>query len=302
MSDLSSVFGKKVGDFNKKESESLDFTGLKIPRDHNEGLEEDVVYYENIEKILENLPENVKRIWAYVFTEIFNNAIEHSESETINSIVYKNAINVTMFIIDDGIGIFKKIQEYYKYNTLEEAIDELFKGKLTTDKENHSGEGIFFSSKLMDRFLVYSDKKVFTHDNHNEIVGDINDDAILYKISEGKGTVVFMQLENKTHKQLSEIFDMYADVDGGLTRTKIPMKNVFGNAFPVSRSQARRLCNRFDEFKEVILDFSGVEEMGQGFADELFSKYIERNPDIKITVLNENDKIAHMIAHVQKIK
>jgi len=26
---------KKVGDFNKKESESLDFTGLKIPRDHN---------------------------------------------------------------------------------------------------------------------------------------------------------------------------------------------------------------------------------------------------------------------------
>ena len=25
---------KKVGDFNKKESESLDFTGLKIPRDY----------------------------------------------------------------------------------------------------------------------------------------------------------------------------------------------------------------------------------------------------------------------------
>ena len=34
MSDLSSGFGKKVGDFNKKESESLDFTGLKIPRNH----------------------------------------------------------------------------------------------------------------------------------------------------------------------------------------------------------------------------------------------------------------------------
>jgi hypothetical protein len=30
---------KKVGDFNKKESESLDFTGLKIPRDYIRGKE-----------------------------------------------------------------------------------------------------------------------------------------------------------------------------------------------------------------------------------------------------------------------
>ena len=31
---------KKVGDFNKKESESLDFTGLKIPRDYEKRWEE----------------------------------------------------------------------------------------------------------------------------------------------------------------------------------------------------------------------------------------------------------------------
>ena len=31
---MSSDFGKKVGDFIKKGSESLDFTGLKIPRDY----------------------------------------------------------------------------------------------------------------------------------------------------------------------------------------------------------------------------------------------------------------------------
>ena len=31
---------KKVGDFNKKESESLDFTGLKIPRDYKTHKEE----------------------------------------------------------------------------------------------------------------------------------------------------------------------------------------------------------------------------------------------------------------------
>ena len=39
MSDLSRVLGKKVGDFNKKESTSLDFTGLKIPRDYHQKKE-----------------------------------------------------------------------------------------------------------------------------------------------------------------------------------------------------------------------------------------------------------------------
>ena len=39
--DLSSVFGKKVGDFNKKESESLTFIGLEIPRDYYD-KEEDI--------------------------------------------------------------------------------------------------------------------------------------------------------------------------------------------------------------------------------------------------------------------
>ena len=32
--DLSSAFGKKVGDFKKKESESLIFTGLEIQREY----------------------------------------------------------------------------------------------------------------------------------------------------------------------------------------------------------------------------------------------------------------------------
>lgn len=42
----------------------------------------------------------------------------------------------------------------------------------------------------------------------------------------------------------------------------------------VARSQARRICNRLEEFKEVILDFQDVEYMGQGFADEVFKVII----------------------------
>lgn len=38
---------------------------------------------------------------------------------------------------------------------------ELHKGKLTTDPVNHSGEGIFFSSKIMSEFTIWSDNSVF---------------------------------------------------------------------------------------------------------------------------------------------
>ena len=38
----------------------------------------------------------------------------------------------------------------------------------------------------------------------------------------------------------------------------------------MARSQARRICNRLDVFKEVILDFRDVEFMGQGLRMKFF--------------------------------
>ncbi len=37
---------------------------------------------------------------------------------------------------------------------------------------------------------------------------------------------------------------------------------MFENAYPVSRSQARRLYNTFDKFEEIVLDFKDIENMG----------------------------------------
>lgn len=266
----------------------------------NKNLEEDSIYYNNIEKIIEDLPSNVRKIWTYAFTEMFNNAIEHSEAKKIKCVVYRNYINTVIIIVDNGIGIFKKIKEFYNFNSLDDAISELFKGKLTTAREGHSGEGIFFTSRLMDVFMLFSDNKVFTHDNHMECIDNIDEYSELGELLKGKGTLVFMSLDNTSHKELREVFDNFSDVDGGLTKTSIPMKNVFGNAFPVSRSQARRLCNRLDQFKEVELDFYDVDEIGQGFADELFGKFASRHPEVKLIVTNTNPFITRMIAHIHK--
>lgn len=270
----------------------------------NIDLEEDVVFLRDIKPVLEeqNLAENVMNIWYYAFTEMFNNAIEHSEAKKIICVVVANHASTRILIFDSGIGIFNKIQKYYNYESLDDAIGELFKGKLTTDSENHTGEGIFFTSRLMDTFITVSSKKYFSHNNYYEVSETLNDSDLLNKLIEDRGTIVYMQLANRSHKQIKEVFDMFSSTDTGFNKTNIPMKNVFGNNFPVSRSQAKRLYNRLDKFDEVELDFLDVDEIGQAFAHELFVKFANAHKGIKITVSNANKDVQGMIDRVKNTK
>ncbi len=222
---------------------------------------------------------------------MINNVMDHSEAEDVTVTIEQDYLNTSVIIEDRGIGIFNKIQKHFGFETVTDAICELFKGKLTTDSANHSGEGIFFTSKAMDYFFILSDNKVFTNNKYNESI-------TLDSFSNfEKGTTVHMTLSNYTHKQMHEIFDMYANVDGGFTKTTIPLKNIF-NTSPVSRSQARRVCNRLDKFTEVILDFESLDWMGQGFAHQIFVVYQRENQNIKITPVNMNESINKMYEHV----
>ena len=86
-----------------------------------------------------------------------------------------------VMLIDDSIGIFRKIKEHFNFANLDEAICELFKEKLTTDAENHSGEGIFVTSKMMDMFLIVSDGKIFAATKYeNDCVIDLSERNLLY--------------------------------------------------------------------------------------------------------------------------
>ena len=50
----------------------------------------------------------------------------------------------------------------------------------------------------------------------------------------------------------------------------------------ISRSEAHRLLTGFDRFRAVVLDFKGVEEIGQGFADETFRVWAAAHPLVKL--------------------
>lgn len=240
---------------------------------------------------IKDLPMNVREIWSYTFSEMINNVMDHSNAEEAKLVIEQNYLETSVMIVDKGVGIFEKIKDHFGLSSLEEAICELFKGKLTTDSTNHSGEGIFFSSKLMDDFYIISSGKIFSNNKY--------DNSKVIDLAAGNigGTCVLMSLSNHTQKRSQEVFNLYANEDGGFIKTKIPMKNLF-EVSPVSRSQAKRVCNRLEKFKEVVIDFDGLEWMGQGFAHQLFVVFAKQNPDIKLLPINMNEEITKMYTHV----
>ena len=254
-------------------------------------LSSDTIAYDLcLSEKIKGFNENIKHIWAYSVSEMVNNVIDHSNSENMQVIVSQNYLNTTVIITDNGVGIFEKIKKHFGFSSLDEAICELFKGKLTTDKQNHSGEGIFFTSKMMDSFMIFSSGKFFATTKYsNEYITDINEQMT--------GTCVVMSLSNFTNRTAKEIFDLYSDTDGVFTTTRIPIKNIFDSA-PVSRSQAKRVCHRLDSFEEVIFDFDNVGWMGQGFAHQIFVVYQREHPSIKLIPINMNESVASMYNHV----
>ena len=251
------------------------------------------VYTHYLLPCIEGLEKNVCDCWSYTLGEMTNNIMDHSEADAFEMHVIQDYMKTKVLLIDNGVGIFNKIRDYFGYETLDDAICELFKGKLTTDSKNHSGEGIFFSSRLMDSFYVLSGKKVFAGNKYrDDIVTELAD-------SDFKGTCVFMELSNFSRKKPKDIFDSYTDEDYCFTKTSIPVRYMFDDN-PVSRSQAKRLVYRLEKFAEVTLDFDEVEWMGQGFAHQLFAVFAEEHPEVKLVPANMNADVSKMYAHVVK--
>lgn len=258
----------------------------------NKNLSEDEIWSTMLKPVVSNLPENIKDIWHYSFTEIVNNAIEHSNAKDISIHVRMNDLYVQVFVMDDGVGIFTKIQKALGLFDPRQAILELAKGKFTTDPSNHSGEGIFFSSKMLDVFNIFSNNLAFIHESERK------DDWLLDGLIAEGGTVVKMCLFNDSILTTKEIFDKYSDEEHyTFAKTIVPVRLAqYEGEKLISRSQARRLIFRFDKFQTVVLDFDGVEEIGQSFADEVFRVFKNSHPNTELIPFNTNKYVQNMIS------
>jgi anti-sigma regulatory factor (Ser/Thr protein kinase) len=258
-------------------------------------LEEDQIWKEFMQPQLADVPDNVANICEYGFTEMLNNAIDHSEGNGVYVKLSRTAINIEMYVVDNGIGIFNKIQKELKLDDPMYSILELAKGKLTTDPKRHTGEGIFFTSRVFDSYSIWSGCLYFAHlENRDWLLEDKKD--------EKKGTLIKMVIASKSDQTLKKTFDYYASGDDyGFSKTLIPVFLAeYGNENLISRSQAKRLLMRFERFKEIVLDFNKVNSIGQAFADEIFRVFQSEHPSIRLIAVNANEEVTKMIQRVRE--
>ena len=169
------------------------------------GLEEHVAWEKDFRSFF-NLTSNVQNIANHGFTEMMNNAIDHSGGESVFAWMDQDEMNLRIIISDDGIGIFEKITNALKLPDLRQALFELSKGKLTTDPSKHSGEGVFFTSRMFDTYEIEANDLQFNHsgDPPNDWLQEV-------KGIFGEGTTVFMRIALTSPRTSVDVYSQFTD-------------------------------------------------------------------------------------------
>jgi anti-sigma regulatory factor (Ser/Thr protein kinase) len=266
------------------------------------GLDEHQVWTTYLHDAFSFLPENIYAICNYGFSEMFNNVIDHSQGSrlAVRSKIKDDVLKLNIY--DNGVGIFNKVKNAFGLENERSSILELTKGKLTTDPDNHTGEGIFFTSRAVDEFTIVSSRLTYIKNN-------LEDDWFIETPNHPiKGTGVFLQIRLDSDRNLKDVFKQYSTIDqkGGIPRfdkTHIRVGlSKSGQERYVSRSQAKRILTGLEKFNHFTLDFQGIRTVGQGFVDEVFRVFQSKQPNIKIEYTNTNEDVRFMIERGLPVK
>lgn len=256
------------------------------------GLDEADVYEQvTIRMTFTELRDSVESIVHYAFTEILNNAIDHSMAERCTVEARLDANRVSFAIRDAGIGVFYSIADKFRLANEQDAMIELIKGKTTTQPDAQSGEDLFFVSKAADRFTLRSHRLQIDWD---KLRGDVFVSEPRYL----RGTLASFEIARNSRTRLENVFAEFApeEYDFQFRKTRVLVKLLRRDY--VSRSEARRLLHNLDKLSENELDMRDVKNVGQGFAVEIFRVFAAAHPDISMRFVNANDAVTAMIRHV----
>lgn len=282
-----------------KKEEAQESLGNKLKlRLNNDSLKEHEVLDEINRRLtfVVNARENIRSIFDYAFSEMLNNAIEHSKSKFIEIEVIKEDGSLCFVVSDFGIGVFKNIMKKKNLRSESEAIQDLLKGKTTTEPQAHSGEGIFFTSKIADIFTLESFEHRLRIDNRLPDIFVEKPERIK------RGTKAKFKISLDTKKHLSDIFKDFSanSNEPNFDKTKVQIRLYIMGTIYVSRSQARRVLTGLEKFKYIVLDYDRVPTIGQAFADEIYRVFHIKYPNIKVESINANEAVQFMIDRVEK--
>lgn len=252
-----------------------------------DSLDEDKVWTQLSARVSLDGNAAAARILQHSLLEMINNAKDHSGGTRVDVAVWSTDDVLAFKITDNGDGAFAHLRKGLRLRDNYDAVLAMTKGKRTTWRARHSGEGIFFTSKINDIFRISANGTRWTVDN-------LRNDQAVGESPTTTGTVVYGQIATGTTRQISDVFGDYTE-DFEFVRTKPAVKlNGLGLQF-ASRSEARRFLDGLEEFTEITLDFSGVTDIGQSWVDEVFRVWPREHPGKKLTPTGMNPAVEFMI-------
>ncbi|MBI5277434.1 MAG: DUF4325 domain-containing protein [Burkholderiales bacterium] len=254
------------------------------------------IWEAHMDQVVRGLPANVANMANTCFTEMLNNAIDHSQASEVCMGAHLHSARLQMAVMDNGVGIFRKIANASQLFDVRLAVLELAKGKYTTAREGHSGMGIFVVSRMLDGFMVHSGGLSFAPRTPPGV--DLGFSWIAPQ-RYADGTVVLMDLDTATGRTAQSVYDKYFSPDevGGdaFHTTEVPVKLAQLSSQLTSRSQGKWVVERAPQFKTVILDFEGVQMVGQAFVDEVFRVFATAHPEVELVPRHVEPEVARMI-------
>ena len=247
-----------------------------------------------------NLPKRLSgrafRTVRYAFTEMLNNAIDHSNARSVSVEVCLDSNDLEFKVRDKGIGAFESVKRRFHFKDHYEALEHLLKGKQTTDPKRHSGQGIFFTSRAGDLFLLRSARLKWTADNLKSDVSVEEAKTFL------RGTEVIFRIRASSHRDLKAVFEAFSNEDYEFDKSQVMVVLSPKQGDYVSRSEAKRLLFGLEKFKRIVFDFHKVRSIGQGFADEIFRVFQREYPTILLETANMVSAVRFMVERARKDK
>jgi anti-sigma regulatory factor (Ser/Thr protein kinase) len=238
---------------------------------------------------LRELTPDAKSIIHYAMTEMVNNAIDHSSGSFVEVAVWCERDVIAFEVLDDGVGAFTNVREKLDLADEFAAIQELTKGKQTTAPDRHTGEGIFFTSKAVDLFELESSRLRWIVDTKRR-------DQAVADSTRHIGTRVRCELDPATGRRIADVFNEFADPDtGAFDRTEVTVRLFEMSDTFVSRSEAKRVGSHLERFEQAVIDFTGIEMVGQGFVDELFRVWAREHPGTVLVPRHMSPAVERMI-------
>lgn len=258
-----------------------------------EGLEEDLPWRCDFAPFFVLAPA-VERVARHAFTELLNNAIDHSGGTSVTVSMRQTPLQLQLLVSDDGCGLFRRIAERHAIADPTLAMLELSKGRFTTNPERHRGHGLFFTSRLADVFDLHANASAFQCRSWQP--GRWHAGRPAARV----GTSVYAAFNLEQPRSLDELLRAHSrDGDGyrfECTRVSLQLlAAAAGNSRAlVSRAEARRVTARLAQFRRAELDFAGIDEVGEGFADELWRVFPGAHPELELVPLGMAPQVEAM--------